>query len=109
MASSNPLGIPPADPVHFGITDPGQVAWLKPRLTPHPLQTYYDELHLQHPLGNGLPATYIACSEPYFASTALSREIAQEMPGWTYLEIPTAHDAMVLMPRELTELLSTLG
>jgi pimeloyl-ACP methyl ester carboxylesterase len=108
LASDNPLGIPPADPVHFGITNPQQVAWLKPRLTPHPLRTYYDELRLQHPLGNRLPATYIACSEPYFASTALSREIAQAMPGWSYREIATAHDAMVLRPKELTALLAAI-
>jgi hypothetical protein len=95
--------------VHFGITDPRQVAWVKPRLTPHPLQTYYDKLNLQHPLGNGLPVTYIACSKPYFASTALSREIAQAMPDWAYLSIPTGHDAMVLMPGELTEMLAALG
>jgi pimeloyl-ACP methyl ester carboxylesterase len=49
MASDNPLGIPPADPMHFGITDSQQVAWLQPKLTPHPLQTYYDPLNLQHP------------------------------------------------------------
>jgi len=109
MASDDPLGIPPADPAHFGITDPHQAAWLQPKLTPHPLQSYYDPLHLQHPLGNGLPATYIACTEPYFASTALSREIAKATPGWTCLEIPTAHDAMVLMPRELTAMLAAIG
>jgi pimeloyl-ACP methyl ester carboxylesterase len=109
LASDDPLGIPPADPVHFGITDPRQVAWVKPRLTPHPLQTYYDKLNLQHPLGNGVPVTYIACSKPYFASTALSREIAQAMPDWAYLSIPTGHDAMVLMPGELTEMLAALG
>ncbi|QDL38589.1 alpha/beta fold hydrolase [Rhodoferax sediminis] len=100
------VGIPPGPPEHFGITDLQQAAWVRTKLTPHPLQTYYDRLQLQHPLGNGLPATYIACSEPYFASTVLSREIAQSMPGWRYLEIPTAHDAMLLMPRELTTLLA---
>jgi pimeloyl-ACP methyl ester carboxylesterase len=109
MASDNPLGIPPADPMHFGITDSQQVAWLQPKLTPHPLQTYYDPLNLQHPLGNGLPATYIACAKPYFASTALSREIAKKMSSWAYLEISTAHDAMVLMPRELTAMLSAIA
>jgi pimeloyl-ACP methyl ester carboxylesterase len=109
LASADPLGIPPADPVHFGITDPAQAAWVKEKLTPHPLQTYYDKLQLKNPLGNGLPATYIACSQPLFASTAESRQIAQAMTGWAYLEIPTAHDAMLLMPRELTEMLAAIG
>lgn len=105
MASSNPLGIPPAEPEHFGITDPQMAAWTRERLTPHPLQTYYDKLELTHPLGNDVPATYIACSKPLFASTALSREIARGIPGWKYVEIPTGHNAMMLMPCELTELL----
>jgi hypothetical protein len=69
--------------------------------------TYYEPPHLQHPLGNGLPATYIACSEPYFISTALSRKIAGDaglgLPG-----VPTGHDAMVLMPRELPAMLAAI-
>jgi pimeloyl-ACP methyl ester carboxylesterase len=109
LASSNPLGIPPGEPEHFGVKDPAQVAWVKERLTPHPLQTYYDKLRLKNALGNGLPATYIACSQPLFASTAESREIARATPGWKYLEIPTGHDAMVTMPRELTEMLLAIG
>lgn len=109
LAAGNDLGIPPAAPEHFGITDPAQAAWVQTKVTPHPLQTYYDRLTLNHPLGNGLPATYIACSNPAFAATELSREIARAMTGWTYLEIPTAHDAMLLMPVELTEMLNAIG
>jgi len=108
-ARNGGFAIPPGDPEYFGITDAGMAEWLRTKLTAHPLQTYFDPLVLRHPLGNGLPATYIACTEPYFASTALSREIAKATPGWTCLEIPTAHDAMVLMPRELTAMLAAIG
>jgi hypothetical protein len=31
------------------------------------------------------------------------------MSSWAYLEISTAHDAMVLMPRELTAMLSAIA
>lgn len=109
LASDQPLSIPPADPAAFGITDPDQSAWVKGKVTPHPLQTYYDKLVLQHPLTNGLPTTYIACSSPFFESTAASRAFAQQASGWHYLEIPTAHDAMLLLPRELTEMLLAIG
>jgi len=29
--------------------------------------------------------------------------------GWTYLEIPTGHNAMLMMPAELAQLLATIG
>jgi pimeloyl-ACP methyl ester carboxylesterase len=109
LASSHPLGIPPPEPAYFGITDPQMAAWMRERLTPHPLQSYYDKLELVHPLGNGLPATYIACSKPLFAPTELAREIARGMVGWDYREIPTGHNAMMSMPGELTEMLVELA
>ncbi|PMS30141.1 hypothetical protein [Trinickia symbiotica] len=83
-------------------------AWVRKRLTPHPLQTYLGKLLLQHPLANGLPATYIACSSPLYPNTASSRELARNLPGWSYLEIPTGHDAMLLMPDELTRMLDSI-
>ncbi|MDO9437057.1 alpha/beta fold hydrolase [Hydrogenophaga sp.] len=105
MASSEPLSIPPAEPAAFGVTDPAQAAWVASKITPHPLQSYYDRLDLKNPLTNGVPATYIACSNPYFTSTVVSRQFAQQAPGWRYQEIATAHDAMLLLPDELTAML----
>jgi hypothetical protein len=102
------LTIPPNDPDYFGILDPVQAAWLKAKLSPHPFQTYLDKLELANELGNGVPATYIACMNPSFAATSRSRELAKNLPGWTYLEIPTAHNAMMLMPAELTSMLAAI-
>jgi pimeloyl-ACP methyl ester carboxylesterase len=107
-ASGN-VSIPPPPAENFGITDPAQAEWVRAHLTPHPYQTYFDRLELRHPLGNGLPATYIAVTAPYFLNTAPSRVIARQQPGWTYLELPTAHDAMLLMPQELTSMLAAIG
>ncbi|MFJ1259419.1 alpha/beta fold hydrolase [Cupriavidus sp. CuC1] len=109
MEAGDGLSIPPNAPDYFGITDPQMAAWLQTKLTPHPLQTYFDKLNLENPLCNGVPATYIACSKPLFPVNAKSRELAKTTPGWTYLEIPTAHDAMILMPYELTEMLAAIG
>jgi pimeloyl-ACP methyl ester carboxylesterase len=106
---SDGISIPPNEPAYYGITDPAMAAWLQERLTPHPYQTYFDKLVLANPLGNGLPATYIACSGPLFPTTASSRDLARSLPGWNYREIPTAHNAMMLMPGELTEMLAEIG
>lgn len=103
------VSIPPGPLENFGITDPEMAEWVGARVTPHPYQTYFDPLVLRHRLGNGLPATYIAVSNPFFPNTAHSRKVAREQPGWAYLEIPTAHDAMLLMPEELARMLADLG
>ena len=78
-------------------------------MTPHPYRTYFDRLELKHPLGNGLPATYIAVTQPPFPNTAHSRGVAREQPGWNYLELPTAHNAMVLKPREVADMLDAIA
>lgn len=95
----------PNPPEHYGVTDPGMAEWFRGKLTPHPVQTYLDRLELKHPLGNGVSATYVACCAPFFPTTRSSRVFAQSIPGWTYLEIATAHNAMTLAPDMLTDLL----
>ena len=101
------IGVPPPDDVSaYGITDPVMAQWVKKMLTPHPLQVYYDTINLRHPVGNGVRATYIACAKPLHEATAKAREFAKSVPGWNYVEIPTGHNAMMLMPAELTELLA---
>jgi pimeloyl-ACP methyl ester carboxylesterase len=100
--------VPPADPAAFDITDPTLAAWVQSRLTPHPLRTYFDTLELEHPWGNGVPATYIACSEPYRPRISTSRQRAREL-GLHYLEIPTGHDAMLSMPEHLARMLMDIG
>ncbi len=108
METSEGVSIPPGDPEYFGIIDPEMARWLRTKLTPHPLQTYYDPLYLRNQVGNGVPATYIACSKPLFPATEKARELARRMLGWKYREIPCGHDAMLLMPVELTDMLTAV-
>lgn len=101
---SGGLSMPVPDPKAFGVTDPQDTAWLKAKCTPHPLSTYEDVFKLKGPVGNGLPATYIAV-KPDYAPLAASRAFAKGQSGWRYLEIDAGHDAMVTSPRALTEIL----
>ena len=104
------IGVPPRDNARaYGITDPEMGRWLLTKLTPQPLQAYYDTLMLKHSLGNGVPASYIACTKPYFDGTAKAREFAKTVSGWNFVEIPTGHDAMLLIPDELSEMLAAMG
>jgi pimeloyl-ACP methyl ester carboxylesterase len=101
------LALPPPSPSAFGITDPNVSAWLASRMRPHPIQTYEDKLELKNPVGNGRPCTYIACTEPAYAALKPTHQWAKNQSDWSYREIATGHDAMVLAPDALTNLLLT--
>ncbi|MDR5781051.1 alpha/beta hydrolase [Caballeronia sp. LZ065] len=84
-------------------------AWVRRRLTPHPLSTYTTPLRLDHPLGNGLPCTYVHCANPSYDTLAGVRERVRSRSGWQWESIDTGHDAMVLAPELLTDLLERLA
>ncbi|MCK7610764.1 alpha/beta fold hydrolase [Roseibium sediminicola] len=106
--SSGGLSLPPAPPESFGVTRPEDVAFLQPRLTPHPFRTFTTSLDLKHPVGNGLPAHYIQCTDPPYApaKVALERAICH---GWPVSKIATGHDAMVTEPEVLADLLEEIS
>ena len=101
------MAIPEAS--KFGVTEAQQVAWLKRRLTPHPLKAYTDALTLQHPLGNGLPKTYVAVTSPWYAPLASVRQAVRTQSDWDYCELLAGHDAMVTSPGALADLLCALA
>jgi pimeloyl-ACP methyl ester carboxylesterase len=102
------LSMPVPPPEAFGVTRPDDVAWIGDRLVPHPLKTFMSALALNNPIGNGVPATYIACTEPWYAPLASSRERVRDM-GWPVREIATGHDAMVTAPSELADMLMEIA
>ncbi|MDX3904783.1 MAG: alpha/beta hydrolase [Pigmentiphaga sp.] len=100
--------IPPPPAQAFGVADPHAAAWLARRLTPHPLGAYTTPLQLSNPLGNGLPVTYIRCTAPAYGPIADSAAQARARTDWQYLELATAHDAMVTAPDALARMLLEL-
>ncbi|MBV1798163.1 hypothetical protein [Siccirubricoccus sp. G192] len=83
--------------------------WVRRRLTPHPAGTYDSPLVLRHPVGNGLPRTYIACTDPWYGPLEWARDWVRAQPGWNWQEIATGHDAMVTAPGELARMLAAIG
>lgn len=100
------VSMPVPDPDAFGVRDPADAQWLRARCTPHPLSTYESALTLDHPLGNGLPATYVAVT-PHYAPTEASRRLARRQ-RWDYREIEAGHDAMITSPQAVIDLLLRL-
>jgi len=96
-------------PEKFGVIDPAQQAWLMRRLTPHPLKAYTEPLMLQHPVGNGLPKTYIAVTDPWYPPLAALRDWVRAQLDWQWRELAAGHDAMVTSPEALADLLEALA
>jgi hypothetical protein len=97
------LPVPP--PSAFGVVDEADADWIKRQMTPHPLGTYTSPLKIKVPVGNNLPRTYIHCTKPSYAALEPVRAWVKAQQGWRWLEIASGHDAMVIAPDELTQLL----
>ncbi len=102
------IPIPPVSA--FGVPEDHPLApWMRRRMTPHPLSTYETPLRLRHPVGNGLPRTYIAAADPAYPALAAIQARLRAEPGWTWREIATGHNAMVTAPEALAEMLRGLS
>lgn len=97
--------LPPPKPKSLGLFEPDDIAFVEGRLTPHPLRSYETALQLRHPVGNGLPCTYLNCVHPPFAAVDDSRNWARNRPGWRWEDLDAGHGAMVSAPQILTEAL----
>jgi len=106
--TSGGLSLPAPPASAFGVTDAAQAAWLDSRLTPHPFSTFVSPLRLTGKVGNGVPATYVVCTDPIYAPLQASRDWVQQA-GWTMREIRSGHDAMVIAPDPLAGMLDGDG
>ncbi|MGB3742236.1 MAG: alpha/beta hydrolase [Castellaniella sp.] len=100
-------GIPPPRPESLGLTRAADIAAVQNRLTPHPIGSYREPLRLNHPLGNGLPATYVRCIRPPFQAVAQAYAWARETYGtrWSWQDLDCGHDAMISAPDRVAEAL----
>jgi pimeloyl-ACP methyl ester carboxylesterase len=90
----------------LGVEDPDDVAWLAPRLTPHPWKTYTDPLRLAG-AGTTVPAAFVECTD-WMRVFRVQAERAQAF-GWPVVQLATGHEAMVTAPEELAEILLQLA
>jgi len=90
----------------YGVTDPGDLAWMQERLTPQPWKCFEQPLHLTNEDALwAIPQTHIIC-----ASTLPGRDqawIAARSDG-PLLQIDTGHDLMITEPDRVAELLLAL-
>jgi pimeloyl-ACP methyl ester carboxylesterase len=96
--------VDPLPPALLGLQDPHHVAAVMPRLTPQPLRTMTERVHV--PGGaQDVPRTYVECltgadTKPFGFYAARARE-----RGWDSRTIDTGHDVMITDPQALAGLL----
>jgi pimeloyl-ACP methyl ester carboxylesterase len=94
--------IPPRPLAGLGVTEEADIAWLTPRLTPHPWSTFSRPITLTG-AADAVPGVYIECAAGGRPFQPQARRAADR--GWPVHEIPTGHEAMVTEPAELAKLL----
>jgi hypothetical protein len=88
----------------WGLTRPDHIDFVKPREVRHPYGTMTQLLRLSG-AADHLPKTFIYCSSPATGSFDQFATKYRNAPTWKFFELPTGHDAMILMPERLAELL----
>jgi pimeloyl-ACP methyl ester carboxylesterase len=101
-----PAVIPPEA---LGITDQADLAWVRPRVNPHPLKTKLDPVHLTNPRAARVPRTFIWCNDPANGPFEQFARRARGDKSWRYVELAAGHDAMITAPEKLSELLLSLA
>jgi pimeloyl-ACP methyl ester carboxylesterase len=99
----------------YGVTTEPDRSWVLRSVTPQPLKTLEQPLHLKNPaIVSTKPRTHIECTGSSVVALLLQR-LAQLLlapralppreAGWRLRQLRTGHDAMITMPRELADLL----
>ncbi len=99
----------------YGVTTEPDRSWVLRSVTPQPLKTLEQPLHLNNPaIVSTNPRTHIDCTGSGGASFRLRNllrrlQAPSALPpreaGWRLRQLPTGHDAMITAPRELADLL----
>ncbi len=108
-AATGGLSLPPPDPAVFGVPPGPDAEWVRRRVTPHPFGTFDSALSFDGPPGNGLPATYVCCTDPVYGPLEPSRVRARAIPGWQWRDLAAGHDAMITHPEATASLLMELA
>jgi pimeloyl-ACP methyl ester carboxylesterase len=97
--------VPSWAPEDFGVTDPGDTAWMKSRLTPMPILTHQEKLFAPKMNAKKLPRYFIHCMQ--FGLGDFAEKIRQEKG--TVFELDSGHDAMIIEPEKLSTILDRIA
>ncbi|RLL66836.1 alpha/beta fold hydrolase [Streptomyces sp. Z26] len=111
-ASDTPWRVPPLPELPpplglFGVTDAADRAWLRTLLSDQPVRCLQEPVRLDDPAARRVPRTHVHCVGA--APEGIERRpVPPVQPNGSparIRELPTGHDCMVTMPKELADLL----
>jgi pimeloyl-ACP methyl ester carboxylesterase len=90
----------------WGLTKAEHIDFVRPREVRHPYRTMSQKIKLvNEPALARLPKTFIYCSSPATGSFDQFAAKYRNDPAWKFYELKTGHDAMILMPEQVAEIL----
>jgi pimeloyl-ACP methyl ester carboxylesterase len=90
----------------WGLTKPEHIDFVKPREVRHPYGTMAQPIRLTNEAALArIPKTFVYCSSPATGSFDAFAAKYRNDPAWRFHELKTGHDAMILMPEAVAEIL----
>jgi pimeloyl-ACP methyl ester carboxylesterase len=93
----------------FGISSEADVQWVLDKITPQPVNTLLEPVLFTNGGAPAIPRTYIYLrspgGQPLDTEFVWFAERARTQPGWTYHELVSGHDAMIIIPEAVAALL----
>jgi len=101
--------VPSPPPESFGVTDPEVADWARGLLTPQPLASLKQKIRLTGE-GGDVSRTYLHCNQgALIASFAPFAARYRDDPAWNVVEIASGHDAMLIEPAQVAELIDGIA
>ena len=90
----------------WGITKPEDVAWVRAREVRHPYATMTQPVRLSNETALArIPKTFVYCSSPATGTFDQFAAKARNDRAWRFHELRTGHDAMLLQPEAVANIL----
>jgi len=105
-----PLPELPAPHGLFGVTDPGDIAWVRTMLSDQSLRCLEEPVAMDNPALREIPRTHIHCTvKPEGFDRRPVPAVQPNGEPSDVRELATGHDCMITAPAELAELLLDVG
>ena len=96
---------PPSSAKRLGVSDPGDIAWVDARCTPHPSRTLTEPVHLTGAQRSIARRIYVLASANAGSSYHTVHARLRQDPGWETHAIASGHEMMITHPDQLAEIL----
>ncbi len=99
----------------YGVTQEPDLSLVRSKVTPQSLKTFLQPLHITHKDAvAAISHTYIECTRRgviiwLMRRIFMRRSLLASAPGWNWRKLASGHDAMIIAPQAVADLLLELG